>query len=125
MLTVLQQMLSRYRRAAKWINGYGQAVMWLPSFPFAHPSMIWVARALTLQALAVLAVSAHEHAEAVAGPYVNPFRNDEEIDATLKVHIVLQTFTWTLFTFGMVLGITKNRFHVPLQVSSLPSLPLR
>ncbi|KAK4158762.1 hypothetical protein QBC43DRAFT_328396 [Cladorrhinum sp. PSN259] len=41
----------------------------------------------------------------------------DPIDTTLWVHIFLQTFAFGIvFPLGMVLGIIKNRWHVPLQV---------
>ncbi|KAK4181523.1 hypothetical protein QBC36DRAFT_84217 [Triangularia setosa] len=43
----------------------------------------------------------------------------DPIDTTLWIHIFLQTFTFgILFPLGMVLGIVKSRWHVPLQVGS-------
>lgn len=40
------------------------------------------------------------------------------IDAILWIHILLQAFVWgVLFPIGMVLGMAKSRWHVPLQVS--------
>lgn len=42
------------------------------------------------------------------------------IDAILWIHIFLQAFVWAvLFPVGMVLGLAKSRWHVPLQVASL------
>lgn len=41
----------------------------------------------------------------------------EPLDTTLWLHIFLQTFVFgILFPTGMVLGIVKSRWHVPLQV---------
>ncbi|KAF2142969.1 uncharacterized protein K452DRAFT_225841 [Aplosporella prunicola CBS 121167] len=40
----------------------------------------------------------------------------DPIDATLWVHILLQSLAWgVLFPTGMVLGITRSRWHVPIQ----------
>ncbi|CAK7265723.1 hypothetical protein SEPCBS57363_001728 [Sporothrix epigloea] len=40
----------------------------------------------------------------------------DPIDSTLWVHILLMTSVWgILFPLGMVLGIIKNRWHVPVQ----------
>lgn len=40
-------------------------------------------------------------------------------DAILWIHIFLQATVWgILFPVGMVLGITRSRWHVPLQVRS-------
>jgi hypothetical protein len=39
------------------------------------------------------------------------------VDAILWIHIFLQAFVWgILFPIGMVLGMAKSRWHVPLQV---------
>lgn len=41
------------------------------------------------------------------------------IDTILWIHIALQVAVWgVLFPIGMVLGITKSKWHVPLQVRS-------
>lgn len=74
---------------------------------------------LGVLALCTILVIAHDHEEMVAGPYVNNFRNDEPMDATIKVHIALQMSSWTMLSFGMVLGIAKSRWHVPTQVVSI------
>ena len=39
------------------------------------------------------------------------------VDAILWIHIFLQAAIWgVLFPTGMVLGLSKSRWHVPLQV---------
>ena len=41
------------------------------------------------------------------------------VDAILWIHIVLQATVWgIIFPLGMVLGITRSRWHVPLQVGT-------
>ena len=41
------------------------------------------------------------------------------VDAILWIHIVLQATVWAvIFPIGMVLGITRSRWHVPLQVGT-------
>ncbi|KAI5477202.1 integral membrane protein [Pseudohyphozyma bogoriensis] len=61
-------------------------------------------------------VSAHEHHdEEAAWNDDNPFTNDEPIDEILKWHIGIQMTAWSGFCVGMVLGINKSRWHVPLQ----------
>jgi len=46
------------------------------------------------------------------------------IDAVLWIHIALQAIVWgILFPIGMVLGITRSRWHVPLQVRSCIATP--
>ena len=40
------------------------------------------------------------------------------IDAILFLHMGLQALVWgVLFPIGMVLGLSRSRWHVPLQVS--------
>ena len=40
------------------------------------------------------------------------------VDSILWIHIFLQAAVWgVLFPIGMVLGMAKSRWHVPLQVS--------
>ncbi|KAH6658236.1 hypothetical protein BKA67DRAFT_591315 [Truncatella angustata] len=40
----------------------------------------------------------------------------DPIDTTLWIHILIQTSAWgIIFPIGMVLGIAKNRWHVPVQ----------
>ncbi|GEM09740.1 integral membrane protein [Rhodotorula toruloides] len=64
----------------------------------------------------ILGVAAHEHHEVETGPYEQNFTNDENLDSVIKWHIAIQIFCWgLLFPAGMVLGITRSRFHVPLQ----------
>jgi len=57
------------------------------------------------------------------------------VDSILWIHIFLQAAVWSiLFPIGMVLGLSRSRWHVPLQVRTarpssthpvppLPSLP--
>ncbi|KAK9360124.1 hypothetical protein V1504DRAFT_440762 [Lipomyces starkeyi] len=73
-----------------------------------------------LQALAIAClpalVNAHEHHEddIPAGQYISV----EPIDSILWVHIVLMMLAFgIIFPVGMILGMTKNRFHVPLQTA--------
>jgi Domain of unknown function (DUF2427) len=41
------------------------------------------------------------------------------VDAILWIHIVLQAAVWgVIFPVGMVLGLTRSRWHVPLQVGT-------
>lgn len=61
------------------------------------------------------AARAHEHdAEDVSKGHVI---SEDPIDSTLWAHIVIQTVAFGIvFPTGMVLGITRSRWHVPLQV---------
>lgn len=57
-------------------------------------------------------VFAHEHHDELTEEAANA-----PTDAILWIHIFLQTAVWgILFPVGMVLGITRSRWHVPLQV---------
>jgi hypothetical protein len=41
------------------------------------------------------------------------------VDNILWIHIFLQATVWgVIFPIGMVLGLTRSRWHVPLQVST-------
>ncbi|KAK7206308.1 hypothetical protein BZA70DRAFT_276265 [Myxozyma melibiosi] len=67
-------------------------------------------------ALSSTVVSAHEHDsdEIPEGEYISV----EPMDSILWTHIVLMMIAFGfIFPIGMILGMTKNRFHVPLQVT--------
>jgi hypothetical protein len=65
---------------------------------------------LFLLLLRALSASAHEH-------HLDEQRPDAPVDAILWIHIGLQALVWgVLFPVGMGLGITRSRWHVPLQV---------
>lgn len=58
---------------------------------------------------------AHEHHEQLSEEQQNA-----PVDAILWIHIFLQIAVWgVLFPTGMVLGLSKSRWHVPLQVRSI------
>ncbi|KAH7348134.1 integral membrane protein-like protein [Pyrenochaeta sp. MPI-SDFR-AT-0127] len=72
-------------------------------------------RAAVLVALLLsTATTAHEH-------HVNKIADghtvsDDPIDSTLWVHILIQSLAWgILFPTGMVLGIIRSKWHVPVQ----------
>ncbi|KAF3406861.1 hypothetical protein DPV78_000917 [Talaromyces pinophilus] len=69
---------------------------------------------LPLVALIATQVAAHGGHEAVPeGEAVSA----EPIDTTLWLHMILMTITFgVVFPFGMVLGIIRSRWHVPVQV---------
>ncbi|POY74675.1 hypothetical protein BMF94_2437 [Rhodotorula taiwanensis] len=78
--------------------------------------------ALTLLSLVVFStlltvVAAHDHHETEdVGPYEHNFTNDEPLDSVIQWHIGIQIFCWgILFPVGMILGMTRSRFHVPVQ----------
>ncbi|KAH7921198.1 hypothetical protein BV22DRAFT_1178571 [Leucogyrophana mollusca] len=63
----------------------------------------------------VLSVSAHEHHSELTEEEANA-----PIDAILWLHIGLQSLVWGfLFPVGMALGISRSRWHVPLQSTAL------
>ncbi|SGY21349.1 BQ5605_C016g08226 [Microbotryum silenes-dioicae] len=69
-------------------------------------------------------VKRHEHHDDDYGPYEQNFMNEEPLDSMMRWHIGIQTVCWGfLFPLGMVLGLTKSKFHAPLQVlTSIVSL---
>lgn len=57
---------------------------------------------------------AHEHQDDVSEEELNA-----PVDAILWIHMFLQAAVWgLLFPIGMVLGLSRSRWHVPLQVRS-------
>jgi hypothetical protein len=43
------------------------------------------------------------------------------VDSILWLHMFVQAAVWgVLFPVGMVLGLSKSKYHVPLQVSVFP-----
>ncbi|EOD47697.1 putative integral membrane protein [Neofusicoccum parvum UCRNP2] len=76
------------------------------------------ARAVGLALLCLAATTeAHEHHmdDIPEGQYTSP----DPIDAILWIHILLQSLAWgVLFPTGMVLGIIRSRWHVPIQVAA-------
>ncbi|KAJ1948145.1 hypothetical protein EC988_005292, partial [Linderina pennispora] len=67
--------------------------------------------AVQLVLLHTLGATAHDH----HGANMN-FDTGEPIDGILKAHILLMSVAFgALFPIGMVLGLRKNRWHVPVQ----------
>lgn len=63
----------------------------------------------------VLSAAAHKHHEQLTDEQANA-----PVDVILWIHMFLQASVWgVLFPVGMVLGITRSRWHVPLQVRTL------
>ncbi|KAI0047144.1 hypothetical protein FA95DRAFT_1559395 [Auriscalpium vulgare] len=63
----------------------------------------------------VSTVAAHEHHDELSEEEAN-----NPIDAILWIHIFLQAGVWgILFPVGMVLGLTRSRWHVPLQATGI------
>ncbi|KAI1283517.1 hypothetical protein F5Y07DRAFT_349886 [Xylaria sp. FL0933] len=72
--------------------------------------------ALLLAAAALPMASAHDHdsSHIEDGKTISV----DPIDTTLWIHIFIQMAAWgVIFPVGMVLGIVKSRWHVPLQVA--------
>ncbi|KAH8989472.1 hypothetical protein EDB92DRAFT_1947422 [Lactarius akahatsu] len=65
--------------------------------------------------LALTAVDAHEHPDVLTDEMANA-----PVDAVLWIHIFLQASVWgILFPLGMVLGLSRSRWHVPLQTAGI------
>lgn len=72
-----------------------------------------------LSLLALNAARAHEHDEELTEEAAHA-----AIDSILWIHIFLQAAVWgILFPTGMVLGLSRSRWHVPLQVCPRPRPP--
>ena len=62
---------------------------------------------------------AHAHHE-----HLSEEQQNAPVDAILWIHIFLQMAVWgVLFPTGMVLGLSRSRWHVPLQVRSATVFP--
>ncbi|KAK9896564.1 hypothetical protein P389DRAFT_171826 [Cystobasidium minutum MCA 4210] len=49
----------------------------------------------------------------------SPENQQAPIDTILRLHIIFESLAWGfLFPIGMVLGLSKSRYHVPLQVTT-------
>lgn len=60
----------------------------------------------------VFPVLAHEHHDQITEEQATA-----PVDSILWIHIFLQAAVWgVLFPIGMVLGMSRSRWHVPLQV---------
>ena len=79
-------------------------------------------RVLFMLLLSLNAARAHKHNGTLSEEEANA-----PIDSILWIHIFLQAAVWgILFPIGMVLGLSRSRWHVPLQVrqrSPSPSPP--
>jgi hypothetical protein len=73
---------------------------------------------LILSILALNAARAHEHDEELTEE-----AGHAAVDSILWIHIFLQAAVWgILFPIGMVFGLSRSRWHVPLQVCRRPRL---
>jgi hypothetical protein len=69
-------------------------------------------RLLFMLLLSLNAARAHKHNGTLSEEEANA-----PIDSILWIHIFLQAAVWgVLFPIGMVLGLSRSRWHVPLQV---------
>lgn len=60
-----------------------------------------------------LLAAAHEHHDELTEEQANA-----PVDAILWIHMVLQATVWgIIFPIGMILGLTRSRWHVPLQAT--------
>ena len=77
---------------------------------------------LVLSLLSFIAARAHEHDEELTEEATHA-----AVDSILWIHIFLQAAVWgILFPIGMVFGMSRSRWHVPVQVRPRlpPSFPL-
>jgi Domain of unknown function (DUF2427) len=73
---------------------------------------------LVLSLIALNAARAHEHDEELTEEAAHA-----AVDSILWMHIFLQAAVWgILFPIGMVFGLSRSRWHVPLQVCPRPRL---
>ncbi|KAJ3162122.1 hypothetical protein HDU86_005820 [Geranomyces michiganensis] len=97
----------------------------LPPPPFRPPPRALTAgRSMLLLRLLVLVVvslstpaAAHEHpGEASAPASAQELLDAEPIDSILWLHIAVQFIAWgLLYPLGMIFGLTRSRWHVPVQ----------
>ena len=74
-------------------------------------TMQGIGRAILISLSLIQLTLAHSHHELTEEEANAP------IDAILWIHIVLQVIVWgVIFPIGMVLGLTRSKWHVPLQV---------
>jgi hypothetical protein len=81
--------------------------------PMLLPSMLVL---LLLSATLTSAHGGHGHDAAMIE---SPANQAEPIDTLLRLHIIAETLIWGIvFPIGMVLGLSRSRFHVPMQVTA-------
>lgn len=81
------------------------------SWIIMHPSKLQYSLPLFVLCLAATPTLAHEHHEDLSEEELNA-----PVDAILWIHMFLQAAVWgLLFPIGMVLGMSRSRWHVPLQ----------
>ncbi|KAG2033832.1 hypothetical protein BDR03DRAFT_993933 [Suillus americanus] len=73
---------------------------------------LWTPLLLPLVFTGIVPVLAHEH----HGADLTEEQLHAPVDAILWIHIALQAIVWGfIFPVGMVLGLTRSRWHVPVQ----------
>ncbi|KAJ7173687.1 hypothetical protein C8R46DRAFT_1083673 [Mycena filopes] len=81
----------------------------------ARPTAFKYTYALILTLATAGLAAAHEHSDELSEEEM-----EKPTDAILWIHIFLQAAVWgVLFPVGMVLGITRSRWHVPLQSAGM------
>ena len=76
---------------------------------------------LVLSLLSLNAARAHEHDEELS--QLTEEAAHVAVDSILWIHIFLQVTVWCiLFPIGMVFGLSRSRWHIPLQVCPRPRL---
>ena len=79
-----------------------------------HSSILRYILTALILCLAATPALAHEHHDEITEEEANA-----PVDAILWIHMFLQAVVWGfLFPTGMVLGLSRSRWHVPLQVRS-------
>jgi len=77
-----------------------------------HTSQLHRSLPVLLLCLVATPALAHDHHDEITEEEANA-----PVDAILWIHMFLQAAVWGfLFPIGMVLGLSRSRWHVPLQV---------
>lgn len=80
---------------------------------------LWTPLLLPLVFTWIVPVLAHEH----HGAELTEEELHAPVDAILWIHIALQAIVWGfIFPVGMVLGLARSKWHVPVQVRCIVSL---
>ncbi|KIK57093.1 hypothetical protein GYMLUDRAFT_46718 [Collybiopsis luxurians FD-317 M1] len=79
------------------------------------PALVRICQRIVLLALFSTNVAAHAHHDELSEEDAS-----KPVDSILWIHIFLQGFLWgVLFPTGMVLGLSRSRWHVPLQSTGI------
>lgn len=86
-----------------------------------HTSQLRYTLPVLLLYLAVAPALAHDHGDDSTKEEANA-----PVDTILWIHMFLQATVWGfLFPIGMVLGLSRSRWHVPLQVRTRTRIAIR